>query len=174
MLLWLSGCKDSGKSRLNLKEIQQKSSTIESSKALKESDSIDFIRDNLEVNDTTVFKMSANEIIQLFQLEKKIDEDNTVYFTQKGITFQFNNDEILFFWIQSENIAVSNPDVAIGMEGNVLEQRYPRAYKGLSEDSLYDVKLQSFEMYDRAENRLRVYMLEGKVHAISYLIAEDF
>lgn len=133
---------------------------------------IDYSLDSLEINGLNIFKVNFQEIIETFNLKKIKDEEGTIYYVNKGIEFQIYDNEILYFNIKSNEFKMTNPNIEIGVSGKKLKSRYPKAYSRLSGDEIGDLQLQSFEMYDIGDNRLRIYILDNKVHNISYIIDE--
>jgi len=127
--------------------------------------------DELEINGLKVFKSNTDEIVKKLDL-KEIKKEGDTYYANEGIEFQIYDNEILYFSISSQEIILKNPDIFVGMSENTLKDKYPSAYKRLSNDNIGNLNLKSFEIYDDDDSRLRIYILNNKIYNITYLIIE--
>lgn len=132
----------------------------------------DYFSDSLQINNLKIFNSKKEIIIEHLDL-KIIEKEGIDYYVKNDNEFQIFEDEILYFNIKDKTYTMTDPNINVGMSVDVLKNKYARAYNRLTSDSFYDLDLNSFEMFDEQDNRIRVYVYENKVYAISYFINEN-
>ena len=130
-----------------------------------------FKQDSLLINGISIFNLNQKQLIEKLGLEAT-DNDYDYKFNNNELTIA--NDTIVYFSIDNNTTRLSNPSLFIGMDEKDVKRNFPIAYSRLTKDSIYDIEMMSFEIYDENDNRLRVYLKDGKVYSISYFIFENF
>jgi len=134
---------------------------------------IDFSLEKFQVNGHTIFTQTKEEIISNLNLEEDEEEKGFKYNFGKNYFLINDNDLIVYFRIFNNELIITNPNLIVGLSEEVIKENFPIAYKRKTEDSIYDLKLESFELYDIGDNRIRIYLYQGKVYSIVYFMFED-
>lgn len=134
---------------------------------------IEFSLEKLQVNGNAIFTQTKEEIISNLNLEEDEEEKRFKYNFGKNYFLINENDLIVYFRIFNNELIITNPNLIVGLSEEVIKEIFPIAYKQKTEDFIYDLKLESFELYDIEDNRVRIYLYQGKVYCIVYFMFED-
>lgn len=134
---------------------------------------IDFSLEELQINGHAIFIQTKEEIISNLSLEEDEEEKGFKYNFGQNYFLINENDSIVYFRIINNELIITNPYLIVGLSEEVIKENFPIAYKRKAEDSIYDLKLESFELYDIEDNRIRIYLYQGKVYSVVYFMFED-
>src|SRR6056300_239096 len=170
--IYLSSCNDIGIINAPKMEPQIPDSNIFREELDKNLDPLSFNRDSLMINGFLIFKHGMFNLVTDLNLDTVV-EGNDTYYRNSGFEIQSDNKRILYFRIDSNDFRLSSPDFVTGMPESILRRRYSRLHERLSQDHLDNTETRSFEMFDVNDNRLRIFLLDGKIFNIIYLASEE-
>lgn len=150
---------------------EEEKKSIDKKKYDVDNPEVNFSLEKLQINGYSIFRIPKKEIISKLNLKEDEIEKGFKYYS--GANYFLIPDTIVYFEINDREYIISNPNLKIGMNENDLKEIFPNAYKRKSEDTIYDLKLESFEIYDVEDNKIRVYIYQGKIHSLSYFKFED-
>lgn len=133
---------------------------------------IDFSQNEIKLNGVKLFKLSKEELIQSLGLSESDTQKGFAYFHGEN-KFEISETEIVFFRLIDSHFSLSSPNLSIGMNESELKKKFPNAYARLTDDYINEIELKSFEMYDINDNKLRIYLKDGKIYRISYFAFEN-
>lgn len=134
--------------------------------------SVDFSLEEIKLNEIKIFNLNKDELIKFLDLTESDEQKGFAYF--HGVNkFEISDNRIVYFGLKDSDFVISNPDLSVGMNESELKMKFPQAYSRLTDDDYNNIKLKSFEMYDINDNKLRVYIKDGKILSISYFAFEN-